>query len=203
MTKRTKPNDVLTASSHYPCRIGDLIHNKGIYFGRLKLIDPKTGSPYKSEFNMFAAPQDTALLTDDNYGKLVPYHHDVKRIDELRNICGQNGTTLTEEEFYNAIRTGHDAILGKWHMPILPVVQGNESQKHSLYTHREKGRLKGTFGQSAFFGKHDYWTSSTVPYLCGLVPYKYYVNFMSGLKSPGSPGCHHHASRPVRFERSK
>lgn len=185
--------------------IGQMIEDRGIYFGVWRPLD-RLGNRFKEEFNVFAAPQDTRLLSEVKPGKLAPYNNDIKRIAGLSDICGHDGVMLrSDREVYEAVpgRAGNHAALAQWHMPLIELVcgrniDGNFIQPDNLYAHRNKGALKGTFVDQTVSGyAHAYWTISGQRHNENAVVY---FRFCGGSEGYGHKDGYGFSSRPIRAE---
>ena len=132
--------------------------NQGVFFGQYKILG--------EIFNAFAAPQD---LTDASGNKeTYKYVDAVKRIAALKNWNGHDGTSYeTDKDLHKALKD--KTYNGGWFIPTRELLVGTDVngstnvQKDNLYTHKDKGALKGTFTTAAASGSvyPDWYWSST------------------------------------------
>ncbi len=160
---RAHAAEVKAARAPFNGPIGTLTPD-GVFFGRYRPKDRNTDSLGKT-FNAFAAPQDLTNVS----GKVATFLYDsaVKRLGELKNWHGfDGGKYANDAEIYAALKAG--TYKGEWIIPpaalLAPYDADAETQGDKLYTHKDKGCLKDTFGTAEDNGRNNplcYWTSTT------------------------------------------
>ena len=183
-------------------KIGRMIPGKGIYIGTWTPKDEE-GKSLGKIFNVYAAPQD---LTDSTGQKSVfRYTQAVKRVSELKNWHGHNGTNYaTDKEFYKALKNSN--YKGGWIIPPFALLVGKDplnnktTQADNLLACKDKGTLKGTFtvtGVTGYTYPEWYWSSTEIEYDHQVMRT---ANFSNGTHSRHYKDILSLSCRPVRLE---
>lgn len=179
---------------------------EGVFIGRWRPKD-RNGNSLGKIFNIFAAPQD---LTDTSGRKLILKFDDaVKGVAELKNWHGHDGGNFANDTaVYNAIKEG--GYKGEWFIPTRDLLSGcnllmghdldrDDLKKDSLYKHRDRGVLKGTFSAEApddLDYPDMYWSCTEH---CESQFNVWTVRFSSGYEGVYSKGGVRLSCRPVRL----
>jgi len=180
--------------------IGQIIGDKGVYFGRYEPVG-SNGNSLGKIFNLFAAPQDLP--------ETLQYADAVKYITTLKNWHGHDGTNYAiDKDFHEALEDGR--YDGGWIMPPRELLDGTKAngledgvrkkivQPDNLVDHRNTGLFKNTFIARAGEARLKwYWSSSELE----THHFVWFTDFLNGNggyleKDDNGPlGC-----RPVRLE---
>jgi hypothetical protein len=139
-------------------QIGQTVAGKGVYVGVWAPKD-RDGKSLGKTFAVYAAPED---LTDASGKKLVATFKDAAReLASKRNWHGADGGEYASDTaLYKGLADG--SAISKWFLPTRDLlvgtdIDGKKVQDDSLYAHKDKSDLKGTFTTSRDgCGGYDY-----------------------------------------------
>lgn len=117
--------------------VGDMIEDKGIYLGILKVSLNK-------RFSVYAAPSD--LKTSEGKRLLLTFNDAVQHVAGLRDWYGHDGVLIeTEAQLHSFIQNKRYDDLAKWFIPPAGMLaDNNKKKKISLYRDQNIGALSGT-----------------------------------------------------------
>lgn len=160
--------------------IGERVDGKGIYFGTWSPRDTN-GQRLNQIFDVYAAPQD---LTDKK-GKKLLMNFDAasKYVSGLQDWHGHNGSGLqTEQAIHESIRARNFEELGKWFIPPIDLINGQNGKGrnvslHNLKKYKDHGALKGSFTILSSSSNNSKWYFSSTGYdnydfavRCAIIP---------------------------------
>lgn len=180
--------------------VPDKMTAEGIYIGQWEPKD-KTGKSLGKVFNVFAAPED--LQAPDNESHILPtYFWEIRRrLNKLKNWHGFDGVSYANErELHAALVDG--SYKGEWTIPTIELIygkdiDGNLVQPDNLYTHKDKGDLKGTFAPGGVYNDDDWYWSCTED--CNYQSMKWASKLHDGHASSLAQEFNYLNCRPVRF----